>query len=390
MQLGGDLSMAKPWPPTTLIDLELALTNGLLTEGHFLDLKRELPQAGRNEGIAIDLAAFSVDGGLLLYGVDEDTSPPTIAPIPLDGAAERIEQVGLASVDPPVRVSGHVLETDPGHGVLVVIVPPSPQAPHMVGGKYRGRSDRTNHVLGDAEVRRIHGDLAAGRDEIEEELRAFAEEALRRHGTGVVLLMVASPALGGETLVLDSAGRDPLKWVTDLVTSGPMSSALSVAYGPDFRSGLTVDRRAGGWSVARHPGAIEIGEDGRIRLAISSLEGTELGVRLVNDVAINGLVLRVILLAAEIGARCHHLGPWSFAISITGLRGTQASSTHAAHPMRRVDMPPYAEEVYVQSGAATWEEVARQPADVRNRLLGRLNRGLGGPNAVIPDVVIRK
>lgn len=125
-------AVADRWPPTTRADLELALTNGLLEEGHFPDLKRELPPAGRNAGIAADLAAFSVDGGAICFGLDESTFPPTITPTPLKAAAERIEQVGLASVDPPVRVRSHRIEMEPsGHGVLVVVVPPSANAPHM-------------------------------------------------------------------------------------------------------------------------------------------------------------------------------------------------------------------------------------------------------------------
>jgi hypothetical protein len=51
------------WPPTTVADLERAIANGLLSESHFVDLKRELPAASKNTALAVDLAAFSVDAG---------------------------------------------------------------------------------------------------------------------------------------------------------------------------------------------------------------------------------------------------------------------------------------------------------------------------------------
>src|SRR5687768_9667509 len=91
------------WPPTNRTDLEVAIANGLLTETHFLDLKRELPAPPKNQGIAADLASFSIDGGLIFVGIDETTQPVTISPVLLDGLAERIEQIGL-NIDPPVKV----------------------------------------------------------------------------------------------------------------------------------------------------------------------------------------------------------------------------------------------------------------------------------------------
>ncbi|MCU1621302.1 MAG: hypothetical protein JWL79_147 [Frankiales bacterium] len=76
-----------------------AASHGLLEEGHHLDIKRELAGgAGQNKEAAKDMASFAVDGGLLIYGVDEVTTPPTAAPIPLAGLAERLEQIALTAV----------------------------------------------------------------------------------------------------------------------------------------------------------------------------------------------------------------------------------------------------------------------------------------------------
>ena len=87
-----------PVDPRTEEDLEHLAQNGLLEESHGLDLKRELGSGNAaNKDLAKDIAAFSLDGGTILIGVDEDTSPPGLWPVPIHGLAERIEQIaGLA------------------------------------------------------------------------------------------------------------------------------------------------------------------------------------------------------------------------------------------------------------------------------------------------------
>jgi predicted HTH transcriptional regulator len=58
--------------------------------------------------------------------------------------------------DPPLNVITEVIETAPGTGYLIVHIPASPAAPHMVEGRYFGRGDKTKHRLSDAEVLRLH------------------------------------------------------------------------------------------------------------------------------------------------------------------------------------------------------------------------------------------
>ena len=80
--------------------------NAILIENQKLDLKRELTggQSGNKE-VAKDIAAFSVHGGLIIIGVDEGkpgTVPMSLNAVDLSGLSERVEQVGLTAVDPPV------------------------------------------------------------------------------------------------------------------------------------------------------------------------------------------------------------------------------------------------------------------------------------------------
>lgn len=121
-----------PWPPTTEPALSAAATNGVLTETHTLDIKQELPQGpSGTRGIAKDIAAFSLDGGTIVIGVDETTSPPSLTPVPLDGLAERIEQIAATAVDEPALITTTVIESqrNPALGYVLVSVPASPRAP---------------------------------------------------------------------------------------------------------------------------------------------------------------------------------------------------------------------------------------------------------------------
>lgn len=149
------------WEPATEAQIAAAIEAGDLRENVHLDVKRELTRGdGARTELARDLASFAIDGGVLLIGVAEDQKAGTfsLAPFPLAGVAEQIENIASNRVDPPlfVRVRDITAEADPSTGYLYVEVPPSPSAPHMVDGRYPARGDRTKRRLTDAEVVRLH------------------------------------------------------------------------------------------------------------------------------------------------------------------------------------------------------------------------------------------
>ena len=146
------------WGPRTEAELQTAIDQGLVRESHVFDVKKQPPPPEKNRDIAIDLANFAVDGGRILYGVHQPnfSGPTTLAPFDVSGLSERLDQIALGgSIDPPLRIRCVDIpsDTNPGRGYLLVVVPRSPQAPHMVDGRYRYRSDRTNSVqIGRAHV----------------------------------------------------------------------------------------------------------------------------------------------------------------------------------------------------------------------------------------------
>src|SRR5262245_2317851 len=125
------------WQPRSVADVQTAISDGTLTERHWLDVKAMLSGGeAANKELARDLASFANDGGGYIVGVAEDKPTGTLllAPVELAGLPERVEQVALSRCDPPLFVVCHPLPypADPTRGVLLVEIPPSPQAPHMV------------------------------------------------------------------------------------------------------------------------------------------------------------------------------------------------------------------------------------------------------------------
>ncbi|MET9318313.1 ATP-binding protein [Kribbella sp. NPDC003505] len=149
------------WRPSTEKELLAAIEDGLLRETHYLDMKRETgSSSGERKETARDLSSFAVDGGALLVGVEEDKENRTwrLRPQPLEGLAEKLEQIATQLVDPPLFITADEIpaEADASTGYLFVQVPGSARAPHMVEGIYYGRGDRTRIRLSDAEVVRHH------------------------------------------------------------------------------------------------------------------------------------------------------------------------------------------------------------------------------------------
>jgi 5-methylcytosine-specific restriction endonuclease McrA len=144
------------WSPTTWDDVTAAVN--VLFEGDDLDFK-DARALGRSEEVAKDIAAMSIYGGTLAYGIDEQNELAVAHPgVSLSGQANRVQQIADTGIRPSVDVDIRPLE-DPaqsGHGVLVVVVPASFSAPHMTGDRYPARSGTTTRYLSEAEVERLY------------------------------------------------------------------------------------------------------------------------------------------------------------------------------------------------------------------------------------------
>ncbi len=391
--------MPLPQVPRSASELIVAIQQGILIEGHNFDAKAELEHGPRgNARLAIDLAAFAVSGGLITIGIAEDSETASRLiprPIRLAGLRERVSAVGLSRVDPPLySTTLELMDPDAGegYGYLLIVVPPSPDAPHMVDGKYRGRSDTTNYVLGDADVRRVQAQRRGATPNIAEVLdRAVQHDptppSLSQHAH---LFVVARPVVATSPVMLqERLGREWRSWIRDELVNRPQWGLFS----PDLPNNATLlVRRPDGWAATtEYIGLdrtvqetaledylleLEVHEDGGLALFCGRASDSHSGsaTRWTFEDLLAGLTWRVIRAAAAVSAKTDYLGNWDFGVALTNARGI---ASHAlVQRSQWADPFPYAAGTYISLTQATYAEVSEHRHDVVVRLLGRLNRAL--------------
>jgi hypothetical protein len=397
------------WQPHTEADIQAAIDQGVVRESHVFDAKRQPPPANKNLDIAVDLASFAVDGGSILYGVTQpkSTGPTTLAPFDLADVPERLDQIARGgAIDPPltIRVLDISSEADPGRGYLWVHIPPSPDAPHAVDGRFRGRSDRTNMVLSSHAVAK----LIAARASRVADARALLAAEVARDPTPVDmrsqlhLFLVAQPAAGRRDLLNHAIGSQ--NWRTWIEGDFKTTIRTVPSQGePDlFNSAGSLYPRVDGWAV----GTYEIGEDRSIRpngprpATEHQLLDLEIrddgGLRLFcggasDDVSetdhrvlpglIATLTQRVLRGAVAVSDKTGYQGAWAFGLA---LRGPGTLGIHRGliqgFAERRVN--PYDEVA-----TATIDELRSRPNAIARDLLKRFYRAFGFLDQVpgLPD-----
>src|SRR6266545_4691666 len=345
-------------------ELRSMLAQGLLDEGHSLELKRELPPGtAANKELAKDLCQFTIDGGVLVIGVDEgdETTPPSLTPVDLAGLPERTEQVAANRIDEPLHVRVETIPAagQPGKGYALVIVPPTPSKIHQVDGRYWGRGERTRYALSDAEVQRY--------DQLERVIGGAGPKGWHDFLHGQVRS--------------GSAGRqlsDP--WWPDVAAIGDPTRR---ARGWALRSeGMTAGRRVqvpSGISalvdkadVEKNLLDLEVNEDGGLRLFCGRASATMRNVEYVIDGLVIGLTKRIVLVAETIATTTDWLGSWDFGVAVTGLHGL--TSMRLAQHAQEYLAPQFSEAEYRETVRATYERVVKDPDAIVADLTGRLNR----------------
>ena len=395
------------WEPKAEADLRAAIEDGRLAESHYLDAKRE-PATGKsaNKEAAQDMAAFAVDGGTLIIGVGEDKDQQTfyLAPQPLAGAAEKMENLARHLVDPPLSVFTTYLpsEDQPGAGYLLVHVPPSPLAPHMVGGRYYGRAGTTKYSLSDPEVARLHL-LRQGRDaDVLAMIRAQIDRdpVPREHRHNAHLFLLAHPLTARAQMLLDlvtgpgwtqrlealvDRGRTPE--LNQLLTNVQFEPSLGWLHERVRRArgvALTTSNLEEGRVYRPESGdlehekvmELEVDEDGGLRLYCTRLSDTmNSRGEVFFDAGVVDHTRRFLALVQAASEHAAYLGPWSLAVGVTGIKGIPAyrhgiAFGPGAHS--RFD-----EDDYTATTTASWADLTKNPGTTTNRLVGRLARALG-------------
>lgn len=154
----------KPLDAVTLFDLEELVSNRV-SESKVIDYKRLLPEdkdKSKKEFLADVVSFANASGGDLVYGVVENHGiPQRIAGLRLkdpEGAALRLEHIIRDGVDPRIYGSEvRAVEISPERYVVIVRIPRSFSAPHMVSyqsyGKFFSRNSYGKHPLDASELR---------------------------------------------------------------------------------------------------------------------------------------------------------------------------------------------------------------------------------------------
>lgn len=143
------------WHPKTWTEIESLI--GVVEESPTLEFKQEIPE---NRKLAKEIAALSVDGGIVLIGVAEDKSAKAshISAVPLNGLEEKIRQVAYSRISPPppIELTPIPNPSDESSGVMVISVPASPSAPHYTDERFYRRHGTTVEKLSEPEVDRLY------------------------------------------------------------------------------------------------------------------------------------------------------------------------------------------------------------------------------------------
>ncbi|WP_454341578.1 AlbA family DNA-binding domain-containing protein [Streptomyces albogriseolus] len=395
--------------PKTEADLQAAVDGGLFEESHHLDLKKAPNSKGDNKELARDLSSFAVDGGTLIIGVQENKESRTfgLAPQPLNGLPEKIEQVARTIPDPPLNILTEEIRAaaDDGTGYLIVHIPASPVAPHMVDNRYFGRGDKTKYQMGDAEVVALH----ARRRNTEADTLALLrtemdEDPLRDVGAQSHLFLVAQPTAGRRDMCLPITGaQDWNMRLHTLVSRVQKNQTLrevraNHGFSPDLSHAHQGHRRARGVALSSSSlrsdrthvadGSwgeedvieVQLFEDGGLRLFMTRLsdnpnrqasENEEEQVLFDAGAVIHTRhMLELIRLVSEdVG---YH-GNWVLAVGANRLRGRRRYSGQSYFPSNY----RYSADTYEECTGATLAELRDAPGAVTRRLLGPLLRSLG-------------
>lgn len=386
------------WQPGSVADVQAVIDNGSLAERHWLDAKKELGNGdSANRELARDLASFANAGGALLYGVAEPNRRQlVVTPIPLEGLPERVDQVARSRCDPPLYVICHPLldPEAPGLGVLVVEVPPSPAAPHMVDGRYYGRGDTTRHQLADPEVAQLHAARSTRQLTAEQLIAAEvgrdpvpSEQRERSH-----LFCIAQPLTSPPDLLTDLLGTPAL---TELVGRVGPRVPSAHKYPPNWGSfqGFQEPRADGvGFSSfglrgrrfqpeiegAREEGLLdlEVTDAGKLTLFCGRASAARLDRQYVFEPLVVVLTRCLVTLAGMLGGQAGYAGRWLLAVGMTDLAGKR-SSIASADPFGGSHLAPFSANHYVQGTEAVTAELLERPGTITRRLAGRLLRALG-------------
>ncbi len=232
------------WIPKDEAEINNTVANNSLEETITFDAKKEIPV--KNIETAKDVSAMAnTAGGVLIYGIDEDENgfPNVLNPILLEGQRERIDGILRTSIDevPVFKISAIQTQADSSKGYLIVVIPPSERAPHMVIVKgerrFYGRSETGNYVLSQAEVARLYERRRIAETSIlpilEENIR---QSPIEEHNGFAHLHVVIKPVIQDDSIMEKALlpEQNHIQLLNTILSKVIESDIFTKQYHPDF------------------------------------------------------------------------------------------------------------------------------------------------------------
>ena len=299
---------------------------------------------------------------------------------------------------------------DPAAGYVIVQIPESPAAPHMIDKIYYGRGDKTKVKLSDAEVLRLHQRRRIAEQDVLDLLNdEITNDPFEGEGQQSHLFLVAQPVSGRSDMLLEfTSGENWNNRLFALIERAytPDLNAMLANFesNPDLRLDATTGyRRARGAARAtRNLGEVgraewdfgltgsevlaledekkldadaielQVHEDGGLRLYCSRFSALRTREQMIFDWVAVSLTLRFLAIVVAAAGEADYVGNWALAFGATRLRGRRAfNPEHQGSPAR------YSRDDYSQATATTWAELNNAPGAITGRLVGSLLRSLG-------------
>lgn len=340
---------------------------------------------------------MTTSGGVLIYGVHEDEHgrPTDLTPLPLSNLPERIEQIAQSGIHEPPTISIKTLVKDQeaNTGYLIVEVPKSPRAPHMVQlkGDYRfyGRGATGNRILTEDEVARLYRQRADWQHDAHQLLEDAIEASPFKPGDWPGLLFLIASPIGADRDVL----RRTHGSTTQRQEPHPLELILNLHSNDDWdgpKTGYPEVRRHGQyWKIdlgrasdqpkPEESYAIKVFDDGRVTLffGLNISMSQDLGSILFIDY-IAATAERFLRLAKILYQQAGFNGAVDTAIALTGIEGAIANihaSPDFAHARRA-----YPDKEYRRTHRFLVMEMAEDSHKAAHDLLDNFCRALlGGP-----------
>jgi hypothetical protein len=342
--------------------------------------------------------------------VDEDKPSGTfaLAPHPLDGLVEKLDQIVATLIDPPLTIGLTDIPSDnnPRSGYVLATIPPSPLAPHMVDGRYYARGERSKRALSDAEVLRLHADRRSLDDQVE---RLLDEEVARDpipHDQRQLghLYLVAQPIKASRRLAHSLVRGNNIQEIFELVhnadSASPLVSEGITTIPPQPRDTTQRMNRAHGVALSSYgiaPGRslapsengrdpddgylldIELRADGGIRVLVGRMTMPLPSGAGSSQIVLDGLAVayarHIVAWANAISARTGWHGSWMLGLHADGLRGLESYLYQRRFMAGRA--PAFDVDEYREITVASYLEMTQSPYAVAYRLAGRLTEALG-------------